>query len=140
MTIRLKQSTASQEVPLGVFVDETDGKTAETGLTIANTDIKLWKMGATSLANKYSPGRTNAANVFTVSAIDSLDDFAKFSNYGNCSLLKHLLISLKPLSPHQPSPPWSPRPVGVQLGMPVPKAFSSSNMVAISRAGSDKLR
>ena len=36
-----------------------------------------------SPANKYSPGRTNAANVFTVSAIDSLDNFAKFSNYGN---------------------------------------------------------
>ena len=37
----------------------------------------------TALANKYSPGRTNAVNVFTVSAIDSLDNFAKFSNYGN---------------------------------------------------------
>ncbi|MGK2863385.1 MAG: S8 family serine peptidase [Chitinophagaceae bacterium] len=35
------------------------------------------------LANKYSPARTNAANVYTVSAIDSLDNFAKFSNYGN---------------------------------------------------------
>jgi hypothetical protein len=34
-------------------------------------------------ANKYSPARTNAANVFTVSAIDSLDRFATFSNYGN---------------------------------------------------------
>ena len=35
------------------------------------------------LANKYSPGRTNAENVYTVSAIDSLDNFASFSNYGN---------------------------------------------------------
>lgn len=35
------------------------------------------------LANKFSPGRTNAANVYTVSAIDSLDRFASFSNYGN---------------------------------------------------------
>ncbi len=35
------------------------------------------------LANKYSPARTNATNVYTVSAIDSLDNFAKFSNYGN---------------------------------------------------------
>lgn len=35
------------------------------------------------LANKYSPGRVNATNVYTVSAIDSLDNFAKFSNYGN---------------------------------------------------------
>ena len=35
------------------------------------------------LANKYSPARTNAENIFTVSAIDSLDRFASFSNYGN---------------------------------------------------------
>lgn len=35
------------------------------------------------LANKYSPARANATNIFTVSAIDSLDNFADFSNYGN---------------------------------------------------------
>ena len=35
------------------------------------------------LANKYSPGRANGANIFTVSAIDSTDNFASFSNYGN---------------------------------------------------------
>jgi subtilisin family serine protease len=34
-------------------------------------------------ARDFSPGRTNAANIFTVSAIDSLDNFASFSNYGN---------------------------------------------------------
>ena len=38
----LRQSTASQEVQLGKFVDDTDGKTAETALTINNTDIKLF--------------------------------------------------------------------------------------------------
>lgn len=35
------------------------------------------------LANKYSPGRANGQNIFTVSAVDSLDRFASFSNYGN---------------------------------------------------------
>jgi len=35
------------------------------------------------LANKFSPGRTNADNIYTVSAVDSLDNFATFSNYGN---------------------------------------------------------
>jgi len=34
-------------------------------------------------AKNFSPGRVNAANIFTVSAIDSLDNFASFSNYGN---------------------------------------------------------
>jgi len=35
------------------------------------------------LANKFSPGRANGTNIFTVSATDSLDNFASFSNYGN---------------------------------------------------------
>lgn len=35
------------------------------------------------LANKYSPGSTNGANIYTVSATDSLNRFASFSNYGN---------------------------------------------------------
>lgn len=58
----LKQSTASQEILLGPFVDDTDGKTAETALTIANTDIKVWKTGATTLANKNSGGATHISN------------------------------------------------------------------------------
>jgi hypothetical protein len=41
--IPLKYGTASQEIPVGPFLDDTDGKTAETGLTISNTDIKIWK-------------------------------------------------------------------------------------------------
>lgn len=34
-------------------------------------------------ANKYSPGRANGPNIFTISAIDSTGNFASFSNYGN---------------------------------------------------------
>lgn len=66
--IYLRQSTASQEVLLGPFVDATDGVTAETGLTIANTDIKIWKTGATTLANKNSGGATHisAGNYYAV--------------------------------------------------------------------------
>jgi hypothetical protein len=47
----LKQSTAVT-VLLGPFVDETDGKTAETGLTISSSDVLLWKQGGTSLNAK----------------------------------------------------------------------------------------
>jgi len=57
----LKQSTASQEVLLGPFLDDTDGKTAETALTIAETDIKIWKSGATSEVNKNTVG--NATHI-----------------------------------------------------------------------------
>jgi len=50
--IRLKLSTASQEVPLGPFVDATDGFTLEDALgPIAAADIKLWKAGASALVN-----------------------------------------------------------------------------------------
>ena len=41
MAILLKQSTASQEVLLGPFLDETDAITPLTALSIANTDLKL---------------------------------------------------------------------------------------------------
>ena len=42
MTTWLKQSTAT-DVELGPFVDDTDGKTAETGLTISQADCQLIK-------------------------------------------------------------------------------------------------
>lgn len=73
MTIYLKQSTASQEVPLGYFVDSTDGDTAETGLTIANTDIKIWKNGATTLANKNSGGATHISGGVYYAVLDATD-------------------------------------------------------------------
>lgn len=61
MTIFLKQSTASQSRAIGPFLDDTDFKTAETGLTIANTDIKLVVNGGAS-ANKNSGGGTHRVN------------------------------------------------------------------------------
>jgi hypothetical protein len=57
----LKQSTAAQSRAIGPFVDDTDFKTPKTGLTIANTDIKLVINGAAS-ANKNSGGGTHRVN------------------------------------------------------------------------------
>jgi hypothetical protein len=71
--IFLKQSTASQEVPLGYFVDSTDGNTEETALSIANTDIKVWKTGATTLANKNSGGATHISNGIYYAVLDATD-------------------------------------------------------------------
>lgn len=73
MPIYLKQSTASQEIPLGYFLDSTDGNTEETGLTIANTDIKLWKCGATTLASKNSGGATHISNGIYYAVLDATD-------------------------------------------------------------------
>jgi len=73
MTIPLRQSTASQEIPLGYLLDSTDGDSEETGLTIANTDIKLWKHGATTLANKNSGGATHISNGIYYCVLDATD-------------------------------------------------------------------
>lgn len=73
MTIPLRQSTASQEVTLGYFVDSTDGNTEETGLSIANTDIKVWKAGATTLADKNSGGATHISNGIYYAVLDATD-------------------------------------------------------------------
>ena len=68
----LRQSTASQSRVMGPFVDDTDFKTAETGLTIANTDIKLMVNGGAS-ANKNSGGGTHRANGFYGVTFDATD-------------------------------------------------------------------
>jgi len=69
----LRQSTASQEILLGPFVDETDGKTAETGLTIANTDINIWKEGGTTESTKNSGGATHIAGGRYYAVLDATD-------------------------------------------------------------------
>lgn len=69
----LRYSTASQEICLGRMLDSTDGNTQETGLTINNTDIKLFKHGATSLTDKNSGGATHMANGLYYAVLDDTD-------------------------------------------------------------------
>ncbi|PQO35873.1 hypothetical protein DTL21_08020 [Bremerella cremea] len=57
----LRQSTADQSRMIGPFLDDVDGKTPETGLTIANTDIQIMANGAAA-AVKNSGGATHRAN------------------------------------------------------------------------------
>ena len=71
--IPLKKSTASQEVLLGPFLDDTTGKDAETLLSIANTDIKLWKAGGTSEVSKNSNGATHIASGRYYAVLDATD-------------------------------------------------------------------
>jgi len=69
----LRQSTASQEVMLGPFLDSTDGVSPENGLTIANTDIRIWKAGTTVFVNKNSGGGTNTEDGFYSAVFDATD-------------------------------------------------------------------
>lgn len=90
MAIYLKQSTASQEVPIGFMVDSTDGNTEKTALTIANTDIKLWKTGATTLANKNSGGATHISNGVYYAVLDATDT----DTLGSLVLFVHVASAL----------------------------------------------
>mgnify|MGYP003631897434 CR=1 FL=1 len=69
----LKKDTASQEVMIGPFVDSTDGVTAETGLSIANTDIRIHKTGTSVFANKNSGGGTHIEDGFYLITMDATD-------------------------------------------------------------------
>ena len=68
----LKQSTASQVRLIGPYVDDTDGKTPETALTIANTDLKLSKNGAAT-GNKTSGGGTHIEQGMYAITFDATD-------------------------------------------------------------------
>lgn len=68
----LKQSTASQSRMVGPFIDDTDFKTVETALTIANTDVKISKNGAAGV-NKNSGGGTHRNNGMYSLTFDATD-------------------------------------------------------------------
>jgi hypothetical protein len=69
----LRQSTASQVIELGPFVDDTDFKTAEPSLTISNTDIKLRKHGTTSHVSKNSGGASHISNGYYHATLNATD-------------------------------------------------------------------
>jgi len=69
----LRQSTASQEIPLGPFLDDTDYKTPRTGLTILAADIRVWKHGQTTEVAKNNGGATHMAAGRYVAVLDATD-------------------------------------------------------------------
>lgn len=79
MALLLQYAVDSQEVPLGPFVDATDGNTEKNGLTIANTDIKIWKNTASALVSKNSGG---AASMGAQGAYFTTFDHIDTSNLG----------------------------------------------------------
>ena len=68
----LKQSTASQSVVIGPFVDSTDGVTAETALTISAADIRLSKNGGNIVAKNSGGGTHDEIGYYTVT-LDATD-------------------------------------------------------------------
>jgi hypothetical protein len=68
----LKQSTASQAVVIGPFVDSADGNTVESGLTIDAADIRLSKNGA-NIVGKNSGGGTHDELGYYTITLDATD-------------------------------------------------------------------
>jgi hypothetical protein len=68
----LKQSTAATVV-LGPFVDSSDGVTAETGLTISQTDIRLSKNGGAFAQTNNAAGATHMENGYYSAPLDTTD-------------------------------------------------------------------
>lgn len=50
--MRLLKQSAATTLRIGPFLDETDGVTAMTALTISQSDVLLWKEGGTTAAQK----------------------------------------------------------------------------------------
>ncbi|NIV10440.1 MAG: hypothetical protein GWN62_03830, partial [Aliifodinibius sp.] len=80
----LKQSTAV-DVLIGPFVDEDDGKTAETGLTLAQADIKLSKNGQTLAQKNDNTSASHDANGYYNCELDATDT----NTCGQLTLIVH---------------------------------------------------
>lgn len=68
----LKQSTAV-DILIGPFVDDTDGVTAETGLTIAQADVQLSKNGQTMAQKNDATACSHDANGYYNCELDTTD-------------------------------------------------------------------
>jgi hypothetical protein len=68
----LRQSTAAT-VTIGVFVDETDGRTIESALTLSQADIRLSKNGAAFAQKSESSSAAHMENGWYGCALDATD-------------------------------------------------------------------
>src|SRR6185503_1435890 len=68
----LKQST-SVDLPIGPFLDDTDGKTAETGLTLTQPDIRLKKNGGAWAQKNAAQTLSHEENGYYEVTLDATD-------------------------------------------------------------------
>jgi hypothetical protein len=72
MTAFLKQSTAV-DIAIGPFIDDTDGKTAETALTISQADIRLKKNAGAWAQKTQASTATHEENGWYEASLDTTD-------------------------------------------------------------------
>ena len=80
----LRQSTAV-DILLGPFLDDTDGKTAETGLTITQGDVKLSKNGQALAQKNDANAAVHDANGYHNCPLDTTDT----NTVGQLTLICH---------------------------------------------------
>jgi hypothetical protein len=68
----IKQSTAST-IKLGPFLDDTDGKTPKTALTISQADIRISKNGGNFAQSNNTAGATHNENGYYSVPLDATD-------------------------------------------------------------------
>lgn len=68
----LKQSTAV-DIAVGPFVDDTDGKTAETGLTLTQADIRLKKNAGAWAQKNQASSASHEENGWYEASLDTTD-------------------------------------------------------------------
>ena len=68
----IKQSTAV-DIPMGPFLDEDDGKTAEVGLAIAQADIRLSKNGGAFAQTNNAAGAAHDENGWYIVPLNATD-------------------------------------------------------------------
>jgi hypothetical protein len=84
MGLLLKQSTAVT-VKIGPFVDDSDGKTAETGLTLTQADIRLSKNGG----NMAQKNQADAATTDELGYYDCDLDTTDTNTLGRLQIMVH---------------------------------------------------
>jgi len=84
MSLWLKQSTA-RTIHIGPFVDDTDGKTAETGLTISQADVRLSKNGGDMAQKNDATSCTHDELGYYTCPLDTTDT----NTLGHLKLMVH---------------------------------------------------
>jgi len=79
------QANTAVDVLIGPFVDETDGKTAETGLTLSQGDIKLSKNGQALAQKNDDTAAAHDANGYYNCELDATDT----NTEGTLTLIVH---------------------------------------------------
>jgi len=79
------QANTAVDVLIGPFIDDTDGKSAETGLTLSQADIKLSKNGQTLAQKNDDTAATHDANGYYNCELDATDT----NTEGTLTLIVH---------------------------------------------------